>query len=407
MLIIFAQTSTLKITRSVGLLCIFIFLTGLSFLKTQTVPDKNFASAIRDYNCPSCIFINGDGTGTLIQPAAGNLTALNVSSKNISDLTGLSGFTGLTDFRCDQNLITTMPTLPTGLTFFSCGANQLSSLPTLPTGLSVLYCYQNLLTALPAFPTSLAFLSCPANQITIMPPLPTGMGTVYCQNNQITSLPILPTGLQNLHFDTTKIHCITYSGMGLQLFDANGTYLGLGEKYPKCAALPVEMTEFTAKPGNDRTVHLLWQTASERNNDRFDIERSTDGQLYTLIGQIKGNGTTQVSHDYQFMDDKISFAGIYYYRLNQIDNDGTSKISPIVSVEIADAEVRVYPTVFKDRIRILSANSALPVTVTDIIGRVIREYATTPESIEVSDLGVGMYIVRVGNETVRVVKTDR
>ena len=64
----------------------------------------------------------------------------------------------------------------------------------------------------------------------------------------------------------------------------------------------------------------------------------------------------------------------------------------------------VYPTVVKDRIHILSANSALPVTVTDITGRVVRAFTTTPESIEVSDLGVGVYIIRVGNETVRVVK---
>ena len=483
---LFTQKSTSKITRSVGLLCIFYFFTAVSFLKAQSIPDKNFASAIKSV-CNSCITINADLTGTLIQPAAGNLTYLDVTYRSISDLTGINGFTslqtlycyhnlltslatlptsltylncesnkftslsalptgllqlfcaynqitsllalptslqylycynnqltslpalptGLTNFQCDNNQLTILPALPTGVTIIGCSGNLLTSLPTLPTGLRFLNCGSNQLTILPALPTGVATLNCNNNQLTSLPALPTGMQYLYCFNNQITSLPALPSGLIELHFDNTKISCIIYSGTGLLLYDVDGVLIGYGQNYPKCVVLPVEMTEFKAKSGNNYTVHLFWQTASERNNNRFDIERSTDGQLYTLIGQVKGNGTTQITNEYQFTDDKIPVASIYYYRLNQIDNDGTSKFSPVVSVEIADTKLRVYPTVVYDRIRILSANNTLPVTVTDIAGRIIREYATTPESIDVSNLGVGMYIVRIGNEAVRVIKTDR
>ena len=206
-----------KCTGSCVLSCIFIFFIGMPFLKAQHVPDKNFASGIKSF-CNTCITINGDGTGELIQPAARNLTMLSVVNKSILDLTGLEGFTGLQVLFCHNNQLTSMPTLPTGLKTFYCYNNQLTSLPTLPNGLISLYCYNNQLTSLPT--------------------LPNGLLQLVCFINQITSLPPLPNGLKYLYFDNDLIPCIIYSGTGLKLIGggANLVYidLGLGENYPKC-----------------------------------------------------------------------------------------------------------------------------------------------------------------------------
>ncbi len=204
-------------------------------------------------------------------------------------------------------------------------------------------------------------------------------------------------GFVKLNTMNNKI-IITSSGVGL---NANASI-----KAGSCASLPVELTEFVAKAINDHTVSLHWNTASEINNNHFDIERSSDGKKFQVIGQVKGNGTTQVSHDYQFTDAQLAAEGIYYYRLNQINNEGSSEYSPVVSVAMAGVKVKVYPTVIHNRLNILSASNTLPVTVIDMTGRILREFNHTPESIDVSDLGAGVYLVRVGNEIVRVVKAN-
>ena len=67
----------------------------------------------------------------------------------------------------------------------------------------------------------------------------------------------------------------------------------------------------------------------------------------------------------------------------------------------------MFAPVMKDSLRILSANKALSVKITHMTGRVVSAFATTPETIEVSNWSVGIYFVRVGNEAVHVAKTDR
>ena len=94
--------------------------------------------------------------------------------------------------------------------------------------------------------------------------------------------------------------------------------------------LPVELLSFTARAAN-KTAFLEWATASERNNDRFDVERSNDGVTFTKIGSVKGNGNSSVALKYDFTDVNV-VKGINYYRLRQIDFDGKTSLSKIESV---------------------------------------------------------------------------
>jgi len=199
------------------------------------IPDDNFAAAIRN-TCSTCI----DASDNLLPPAA-NLTQLNVSNKNIVDLTGISGFTGLKQLdcysnnltslpilpnnleilTCYENKLTSLPILPNSLTDLSCHLNQLSLLPALPNSLQVLNCNLNKVTSLPTLPSTLIQLYCFSNQLTSLPALPNGLKTLYCSSNQLTSLPSLPNTLTAIYIDPDKITCLPNSVEGLQVRDAS------------------------------------------------------------------------------------------------------------------------------------------------------------------------------------------
>jgi len=95
--------------------------------------------------------------------------------------------------------------------------------------------------------------------------------------------------------------------------------------------LPVTLTSFTAQAVNN-TVVLRWITASEINNDYFNIEKSTDGTEFTEVGKIKGSGTTSINHHYSLTDGSPA-NGVSYYRLKQTDIDGTTETFNTVAVK--------------------------------------------------------------------------
>jgi len=96
--------------------------------------------------------------------------------------------------------------------------------------------------------------------------------------------------------------------------------------------IPVELTSFTAI-ANGTEVELNWQTATETNNQGFEIERISGNGQFEKIGYVAGYGTTTESKTYSFTDSKLS-EGKYTYRLKQIDYDGTFSYSNEVNVEV-------------------------------------------------------------------------
>jgi hypothetical protein len=96
--------------------------------------------------------------------------------------------------------------------------------------------------------------------------------------------------------------------------------------------IPVELISFTAT-SNGKDVILSWSTASELNNQLFEIQRSFEGSDFVTIGFVNGNGTTSEKQDYIYKD-KILTDGKYYYRLKQIDYLGQSEYSEIIEMDI-------------------------------------------------------------------------
>jgi hypothetical protein len=116
-------------------------------------------------------------------------------------------------------------------------------------------------------------------------------------------------------------------------------------------ALPIELKYFFAQ-ANLSTTLLTFSTATELNNSHFAIERSADARNFTEIGRVQGAGTTQVPQSYTFTDEK-PLAGTNYYRLRQVDFDGTESFSPVVSVEFGKSgSISIAPSPATDRVHI-------------------------------------------------------
>jgi hypothetical protein len=96
--------------------------------------------------------------------------------------------------------------------------------------------------------------------------------------------------------------------------------------------LPIELLYFTGEKLSCGTNYLIWETASELNNDRFEVERSNDAINFINIGVIKNIGTSTNRNKYNFNDTNPK-QELNYYRLKQIDYNGEYKYSQLISVD--------------------------------------------------------------------------
>jgi hypothetical protein len=174
--------------------------------------------------------------------------------------------------------------------------------------------------------------------------------------------------------------------------------------------LATELLSFTAHPLSKNTVELDWQTASEKNNAQFDIERSSDSKIFSKIGEVKGHGTTSQVQDYSYID-AAPFNGINYYRLKQIDDNGASTYSKIVSVEMSGVakSIEVHPNPFDKEIFVnTNFQGTYTINVHDITGKLQQTYQADQPTfrLNTTDLATGLYIlsVRSNNTTIKQFK---
>lgn len=162
--------------------------------------------------------------------------------------------------------------------------------------------------------------------------------------------------------------------------------------------LPVELISFEALKEN-KSIKLTWSTASETNNDRFEIEKSYDGLRYDKIGQVNGMGTTNQRKDYQFTDD-FPYWGTNYYRLKQVDSDGSYKYSVIQAVKIDSKRqdhFLVYPNPATTEIMLLGENEEIEtISIYGIDGTFKENLRIINNSrIDVSFLESGTYLLKI------------
>ncbi len=120
------------------------------------------------------------------------------------------------------------------------------------------------------------------------------------------------------------------STVTLKLFGLNG-FSEFDGGFSPDAVLPIELVNFTVQQSGNNAV-LNWNTASEKNNDKFEIERSLNGFAFEKIDEVKSKG--EMANSYDFADANITNLNnnILYYRLRQVDFNGNFTYSPVRSL---------------------------------------------------------------------------
>jgi hypothetical protein len=177
---------------------------------------------------------------------------------------------------------------------------------------------------------------------------------------------------------------------------------------PCSTILPVELTLFTAEISTSKPL-LYWETAIEQNNDRFEIERSRDAEVFEKIGTVHGSGTTSQPRSYSFSD-ATAPAGINYYRLKQIDYNGQYSYSPIRALEVQHSSEKEYRlTIHSEGISYLFNSTAMPdcIEVWNASGMLLFELKHPPESGSILLQQRGLYFIRIISGNASTVATEK
>jgi hypothetical protein len=185
------------------------------------------------------------------------------------------------------------------------------------------------------------------------------------------------------------------------MFGASPDYTGL---------LPVKWLSFTgrvssAKCAEKGSILLNWATASEQNVRDFTVERQAQKEtsykkIATQPAKNDENGAA-----YSFTDENLR-SGTYNYRIKETDIDGTNDYTQIVSVLVNTCNhTAVYPNPTTAILELKTdGDRETPVTVFDINGRIIKEYTSIPESIDLATYPAGVYSLRIGEQVIKIVK---
>ena len=183
----------------------------------------------------------------------------------------------------------------------------------------------------------------------------------------------------------------------------NRPYLKIMYEY----VVPVELTSFAATSTNSE-VELIWTTATETNNQGFQIERMNSGGSFEQVGYAAGFGTTTEPKAYSFIDSKLE-AGSYIYRLKQIDFDGTFTYSEEINVEVEIPLVysleQNYPNPFNPNTTIkysISEDGFVKLAVYNLLGEEVTTLVNNEQKagryevvFDASRFASGVYVYRL------------
>jgi len=170
--------------------------------------------------------------------------------------------------------------------------------------------------------------------------------------------------------------------------------------------IPVELTSFIAN-ASEGIVELSWITATETNNQGFEVQRSVGGEFET-IAFVDGHGTTTETQVYTYTDRSVNI-GSYSYRLKQVDFDGSFNYSKVVEVDVpAPAEFALdqnYPNPFNPSTKIafrLAVDSKVSLKVFNVLGQEVATLVNTNMvagshnvNFDASSLNSGVYLYRI------------
>ena len=213
---------------------------------------------------------------------------------------------------------------------------------------------------------------------------------------------------------------------------ATGTFFAIRTLYPTTNALrqctdtiqinftsngstclvPIKLLSFDAtytKP----SIKINWSTAQEINNHHFELERSVDGIKFEKIATILGSNFSTTQKDYSYED--VSFPKIskLFYRLLQVDNDGTGAFSTIKIVQLKEYKTQSFsvdniapnPVTNNTTISFSSfSNKKIALNITDAIGKIVKKINVNLYTgknniiLDCSTLAAGLYFININDE---------
>ncbi len=172
----------------------------------------------------------------------------------------------------------------------------------------------------------------------------------------------------------------------------------------KISPLPVELLGFTAE-AVENAVHLQWKTTSEKNSEKFIVERSVDGENWEYVFEVAAQGFSTNEQSYEGIDENPYF-GYSYYRLKQLDSDGTYNYSPIRQVYFEGAgqdAVTFYPNPTQNLVYVKTSQNFQnkgTLKVFDIQGKLLLKKDIFPDMgriipVNIEKLPQGTYLFRI------------
>jgi len=170
-----------------------------------------------------------------------------------------------------------------------------------------------------------------------------------------------------------------------------GSSIDIGAYEKQDPSLPLNLLSFDGKTSLQGNL-LQWKTANEVNFVGFEIERAISNQPFSKIGFVSGKG----AGDYQFLDN-YAIEGDNYYRLKQIDKDGSFTYSKVVVIDFSlnTKDLLVYPIPAKDKLNLVNAKGDLSIINNN--GQVLKTINISNDantSVNISDLASGLYILQ-------------
>ncbi|MGI4866162.1 MAG: T9SS type A sorting domain-containing protein [Janthinobacterium lividum] len=168
--------------------------------------------------------------------------------------------------------------------------------------------------------------------------------------------------------------------------------------FPLAEPLPVSLVNFAAAAGAD-SVTVAWETASERNCAYFEVQRSTNGSTWHPRKQVAGHGTSSAAHRYRYTEAQLLVR--VYYRLRQVDVDGSEHFSPVVALAAKPVAVAVvaYPNPAHEQAQ-LTAPPGVLVRFYDEAGRQRRQQTLDETgTLDLRGLPAGSYHLLIGEGT--------
>lgn len=163
--------------------------------------------------------------------------------------------------------------------------------------------------------------------------------------------------------------------------------------------LPIELLSFSGEESLNKSVELKWSTASESNNNGFEIEHSIDGREWKTLDFVAGKGNSTTVQNYSFLDESPERAE-NYYRLKQLDFDGAFSYSDLIRISIAGDDlsyVIVFPNPSSDFIKLTGAESQAinQYQIFDINGVIVMSQNNEATRIDISPLSTGIYWIEI------------